>query len=154
MGFKITEENYETYKRVFAIIWRNTLKSINPDFANVSSPIFPTEILEQWEKKDKKLALKGLKATLSDSLTNINHHRKDILEDIDKDLKEQNLPSLKILLAIIRDHVPKAIKRGKIKSQNEYYIFKELLDDTVSDLTEEERSQLSELMTAYETSKG
>ena len=58
MGFKITEENYETYKRVFAIIWRNTLKSINPDFANVSSPIFPTEILEQWEKKDKNWALK------------------------------------------------------------------------------------------------
>jgi hypothetical protein len=152
MGFKITEENYHVYKQVFAIIWRNNLKSINPSFADISSPIFPTEILDQWEMKSKKMAIKGLRASLSDVLTNINHHKKSTLEDIDKDLKDQGLPTLKKLIALVRGYVQKAIKRGRIKNLNEYYVFKELLDDTVSDLSPEERMELNQLMIAYEIS--
>jgi hypothetical protein len=153
MGFKITEENYPTYKKVFVVIWRNTLKSINPNLENASAPFFPTEVLEQWESKSKKLALKGLQTGLSDSLTNINHLSKSALEDIEKDLKDQGLPALKKLIALIRGHVQKAIKRGKVKNLNDYYIFKEFLDDTNSDLTEDERNQLTQLMSDFEKSK-
>lgn len=152
MGFKINEENYQIYTQVLAIIWRHQLKSINPNLADVSSPILPTEVLGQWESKSKKLALRGLRVGLSDVLTNINHHKKSTLEEMDIDLKNHGLPTLNTLIAMVRGHVQKAIKRGSVKNLKEYYIFKELLDDTISDITEEERIMLGQLMSDYEKS--
>lgn len=150
MGFKVKEENYPRYKKAFEIIWRHQLISIDPSLADASSPIMPTEVLNRWEDADKKLAIKGLNEGLRDVLTNIHHHRKDILESMDSDLIKNGLPSLQTLIALVRNHAQKAIKRGKIKSQKEYLVLMELMNDLDSGVSEEEIPIINSLLLEFE----
>lgn len=150
MGFKVTEENYGKYKKVFEIIWRHQLISINPILANASSPIMPNEVLNRWEDSDIKLAIKGLNVGLRDVLTNINHHRAETLEAMDADLNKNGLPSLRKLIALVRNHAQKAIKRGRIKNQKEYYILMEVMNDLDSGLSEDEVPIINNLLLEFE----
>ena len=153
MGFKVKEENYIKYKKVFEIIWRHQLISINPSLADASSPIMPTEVLNRWEDADKKLAIKGLNAGLRDVLTNIHHHQKATLEAMDADLIKNGLPGLQKLIALVRNHAQKAIKRGKIKNQKEYSILSEVMNDLDSGVSEEEVPIINNLLLEFEKSE-
>lgn len=150
MGFKVTEENYGKYKKVFEIIWRHQLISINPILANASSHIMPNEVLNRWEDADINLAIKGLNVGLRDVLTNINHHRAETLEAMDADLNKNGLPSLRKLIALVRNHAQKAIKRGRIKNQKEYYILMEVMNDLDSGLSEDEVPIINNLLLEFE----
>lgn len=72
---------------------------------------------------------------------------------IDEDLIAHNLPSFQTLYGLVADCVHKVIKRQKIKNIDEYYVIKELIDDTVSDITNDERVLLTKFLADFEMTK-
>lgn len=110
----------------------------------------PVAVLNSWEAKSKSLAKRGLKEGLRDSISSLSAYPKTIIADISADLEKNNLPSLNKLTSIIKDSVKKVLQTKKIKNIDQYYIIKELIDDTVSDITEKERTDLSKYLGDYE----
>jgi hypothetical protein len=70
--------------------------------------------------------------------------------DVDADLIANNLPNVRTLKGLVSDSVNKVINRQKIKNIDEYYIIKEMIDDTVSNISHENRNLLTKLLGDFE----
>lgn len=149
MSIKITTDNYDIYKKVYVIImtrqWQD-LKNILPESSN------PINVMDELERKSKSIAKTALQAGLNDLLSSLKDCPKQTLEEIDSRLKEESLPELNSLLAVIQKTINKTLKTKKIKDIDQYYIIKEVLDDTTSDITEDQRQILSKCLGDFETS--
>ncbi|OQA11524.1 MAG: hypothetical protein BWY67_00881 [Bacteroidetes bacterium ADurb.Bin397] len=147
MKLKIDDNNYQTYKKVFEILCQHLLKDLE---VTIPADAHPIAVLNSWEVKSKSLAKRGLKSGLMDLLGNIKEIPHDISAAINSDLEKNNLPSINKLTGIIKDSIYKVLQTKKINNINQYYIIKELLDDTVSDITETERRDLSKFLGEFE----
>ena len=147
MTLEITDENYQTYKKVFKILSGHTFKEALHLLTSESDPV---RVLESWELKSKSLAKKGLKAGLTDLLSSLNGCPPTLFVDINKDLQAENLPTLTQLLGLIQDTVQKVLRSKKIKTTHLYYIIKEFIDDTTSAITENQRADLSKYFGEFE----
>jgi ClpP class serine protease len=149
MSIKITTENYDIYKKVYVVImarqWQD-LKDILPESSN------PINVIDEIELKSKSLAKTALQAGLNDILSNLKEYPKQTLEEIDLVLKEDNLPELNSLLDVIQKTINKILKAKKINDVDQYYIIKEVLDTTTSDITEGQRQILSKYLGDFEKS--
>jgi hypothetical protein len=147
MSFKIDDTNYLEYKKVFEIFWMHQLKFYPTEIVKNASPI---DALNEFEKKSKSIAKRGLKEGLRDMISQLNHFPSDLLKDIETDLAKNNLPTTKILFGVFTNTATKVLKRKKIKSQDEFYTIKELVVDLTSNLTEEERNILDKYLVEFE----
>lgn len=149
MSIKITTENYDIYKKVYVVImarqWQD-LKDILPESSN------PINVIDEIELKSKSLAKTALQAGLNDILSNLKEYPKQTLEEIDLVLKEDNLPELNSLLDVIQKTINKILKAKIINDVDQYYIIKEVLDTTTSDITEGQRQILSKYLGDFEKS--
>ncbi len=102
------------------------------------------------ESKSKSIAKRGLKAGLLDIISEIKEHPQTTISDVNADLEKNGLPNVNKLTGILRDSVKKVLHTKKIKNIDQYYVIKELLDDTVSDITETERKDLSTYLSDFE----
>ena len=151
MSFKINKDNYEIYKKVLDIYWQNLYKTMDQKMQSEMSGLSPVEALNKAENEIPKSKLySGLRQALADSISNMKDHPK-FAADINADLITNNLPSAQTLVGLVSDSVNKVLKRQKIKNIDEYYIVKEFIDDTVSDITNDERTLLSKLLADFET---
>lgn len=147
MSIKINKDNYDTYKKVYTIIaqrhWQD-LKGILPESVN------PILIMENIELKNMSIAKKALQAGLNDSLSSLKEYPKETLAEIDFKLKEENLPDLSVLLGTITKTISKVLKTKKIGDIDQYYIIKEILDDTTSEISVDDRVNLSKYLNDFE----
>jgi hypothetical protein len=102
--FKITQDNYKDYKKVFEIIWHviNEVRSARRNLLPEHSPI---AVLSNWEKESMSLAKRGLQEGLRDSLTMLTAIGSPpaFINEINNQLTAQNLPTLNKLIATIKD---------------------------------------------------
>lgn len=127
------------------LLWQD-LKDILPESSN------PINVIDEIELKSKSLAKTALQAGLNDILSNLKEYPKQTLEEIDLVLKEDNLPELNSLLDVIQKTINKILKAKKINDVDQYYIIKEVLDTTTSDITEGQRQILSKYLGDFEKS--
>ena len=97
MRIKIDDSNYEIYKKVFGIFSNNMFGELLTKFSPETNPI---NVLDNWEQKSIKMAKKGLQTGLNDYLSSYKNYPKEIIEKIEKDLIENNLPTLNQLTSI------------------------------------------------------
>ena len=147
MSLKIDDNNYKTYKQVFEILSGHLHKDLDKIIPADSHPI---NVLNAWETQSKSLAKRGLKAGLLDIISSLNEYPQTNIADINADLEKNSLPNVNKLKGIIKDSIKKVLQTKKIKNIDQYYIIKELLDDTVSDITETERKNLSTYLGDFE----
>jgi hypothetical protein len=147
MSLKIDDNNYKRYKQVFEILCSHLHKDLEKILPVDSHPV---NVLKAWETKSKSIAKRGLKAGLLDIISELNEHRQTIIADINGDLEKNGLPNVTKLKGIIKNSIKKVLQTKKIKNIDQYYIIKELLDDTVSDITEAERKNLSTYLGDFE----
>lgn len=103
-----------------------------------------------WENEIPKSKLySALRQALSDSVQMLKDSP-TLAADIDAELRANNLPNVQVLKALISDSTNKVIKRQKIRNIDEYYIIKELIDDTASDVSNDERILLTKLIADFE----
>ena len=69
---------------------------------------------------------------------------------IERRLALHNLPSLGVLMASFRKQHEKILKRGKIRTEEEYYLVKEILDAVEFPVSKESRLRFAELLHDYE----
>lgn len=151
MSFKINKDNYEIYKKVLDIYWRHLFKTMDSKLQSEISGYSPIEAMNKAETEIPKSKLySGLKQAIADSVSNMKDHPK-FAADINEDLIANNLPSVQTLIGLVADSANKVLKRQKIKNIDEYYIIKELIDDTCSELTNDDRTLLSKLLADFET---
>lgn len=150
MAVKITRDNYVLYKQVFEIFIRHIYKRYAGQLPPENNPI---DVLNSWEAKSISIAKKGLQAGLNDCLSNLGDYPKNILTTINSELEENKLPNLQTLSGAIQKTMKTVLKTGVIKNDDQYYIIKELLDDTTSAITSEERKRLSDSLSTYEIEK-
>jgi hypothetical protein len=146
---KITDTNYEHYKKVFTVICRFIMKD-SPSL--LESDFSPIKVMDEWEKKDRAMAKKGLKHGLLDCLSQLKTEisEKDKLQ-LHAKLLGEGLPGLWELMAIVKDVQAKVLKRGKISNLDEWYVITELLSAVDSAISEDERTKLGEYASAFET---
>jgi len=141
---KITDDNYEEYKKVFQVI---------NGFLSKWSPVSSTAVdfIDGLEKKSRTLAKRSLKMGLHDYLAGwIKDFSKKDHDSLNEKLLNENLPSLWKLMSIVNDTTTKVLKRGKIRNIDEWYVIKEFLDDTVSEISDEEREILGKYFLDFE----
>lgn len=144
---KINKSNYEFYKGVFKVIWE--FQAIHYEM-NPNSESSPINILENWEKENESIARRGLRESLRDSLTALNHFTDESKVELNNNLISKNFPSINVLTSGIRNVPKKVLKNGKIKNLNEYYIIKEILCDLEYEIAESERTDLNKIFEEYE----
>lgn len=149
MSIKITTENYDIYKKVYVVIMARQWQDLKDILQESSNPI---NVIDEIELKSKSLAKTALQAGLNDILSNLKEYPRQTLEEIDLVLKEDNLPELNSLLDVIQKTINKILKAKKINDVDQYYIIKEVLDTTTSDITEGQRQILSKYLGDFETS--
>jgi hypothetical protein len=147
MSLKINDDNYQTYKKVYEILCRHLHKEIR---AILPADTDPITILTTMETKNKSIAKRGLKAGLLDIISEIKEHPQTTISDVNADLEKNGLPNVNKLTGIMRDSVKKVLQTKKIKNIDQYYVIKELLNDTVSDITKTERKNLSTYLGDFE----
>ena len=146
--FKITDDNYEHYKKIFDALWQfkaTRLIHVQPDVEY--SPVI---ILTKWENKSKSFAKRGLKEALRDILTMLLDLPNDIKTELSFHLMNKGLPSFNQLAATIKDTPQKVLKRANIKNLDEYYIIKEFLNDPTSDISIADRLLLEKIFSDFE----
>ena len=141
---KITDTNYDEYKKVYQIIEEFVWGKSNFESLMIITPA-------GLQKPSKSILKRAVKAGLNDLLTYIK------LELPEKDKKllneklvNEKLPGLWNLISIINEVPVKVLKRGKIRNLDEWYVIKEILDDVDSDISEKDRAQLGELFAEFE----
>jgi len=147
MSIKITDENYSTYKAIFEVFWTHYSKLL-PTELNVSPT--PIDVLNQFEARGNSYGKRSLQSGIGDLVFMAQDVPSIIIQAIDKDLKEKNLPDFNSFKAAILGTQNKVLKRGKIKNLDEYYIVQELISDMSNDLTEDERQRLSSYIREFE----
>ena len=150
MAVKITPDNYAMYKRVYEIFIRNIYKTYDGQLSPEYNPI---AILNSWEVKNSSIAKKGLQAGLNDCLSSLKDYPNEILFAINRELEENKLPNIHTLSGAIQKTIKRVLKTGVIKNLDQFYIIKEILDDTTSAMTSEERRILSNSLGTYEIGK-
>lgn len=147
MSIKVTQENYSVYKKVFEIFCHHVF---NVDQLNLPADTDPIAVLNGWEAKSKSLAKRGLQTGLNDFLSSLNHYPKESIADINSQLEKNELPNIKELSGAIQKTLKQVAKTGKVKNIDQYYIVKEILDDTFSEISADERSKLYDCLRNYE----
>ena len=151
MGLKITDDNYRHYKEVFTTLWRSQANLMKLEYNSEHDPIF---ILSNWEQKSMSLAKRGLQEGLRDGLTMSLDLPATSKKDLNSELERKGLPNLAQLTIQIKDTQLKVLKRGRIKNHDEYYIIKEFLDNTTSDISTTDRDKLEKIFWNFDSNNG
>lgn len=144
----INNNNYTLYKSVFEIIWLNLQKKSPFQESPESSPVY---ILNEWERRSLSMAKKGLKTGLNDLVNMLKDMSKEDRQSLNLELINNKLPDLLTLVVTVTGTLVKVMKRGYIRTTQEWYIIKEYLDDLESGLKEEERKSLGEMFFDFES---
>ena len=144
---KINKSNYSKYKAISNIFW-DVLEVHFP--TEMDPDDSPRNVLERWEKEDMNIAIRSLREGLRDQIIWLSDWPDSLKKELEQQFKQNNLPSLKTLIAQVKDLPKKVIKKGQIKNLDEYYIIKEVLDDLESGLTNEDRETLNTIFSAFE----
>jgi hypothetical protein len=146
---KVTEFNYDHYKKIAEVIWNYTRKGeegLDPDSHPINS-------LHRWEKLNKTRAIKGLQLGLHDSIASLRDASDKEKEELNEFLLNADLPSVYNLLTIGQNVPAQVLKRNKIRSIDEYYVLTDILSAVDASLTKEEREKLEGIVSAFEAKR-
>jgi hypothetical protein len=148
---KVTEYNYDHYKKIFSIIWDYIRPLMPPGAAHPDN--HPVDVLERWEKLNKSRAIKGLQIGMIDTIAMWRDASEKQKEEVNLLLLQQDLPSIYNILTIGQNVHAQVLKRNKIRNIDEYYIIVELLSAVDAPISAEEREKLNGIVAAFEAKK-
>lgn len=152
MSIKINNDNYDLYKKIFDIILNYMHKNISKALKDKG-----LESLENlnanWETSNKSLNKKMLQSGINDTISSLKYYSEELRLKINEELGKEKLPSINTLLNIVNDSINKVLLKKKISNIDQYYIVRELFDNTESDITPEQLENLSQYILEFEIRK-
>jgi hypothetical protein len=109
----------------------------------------PIASLEALEKKGMKMAFDGLRQAINDCVEMSLHFDHAEVEKLDSQLRSRGIVTLSELRRRYSRSYAKIVRRGQIKSETEYYLVRNVLDDP-TEKAPEERELLEKMISDYE----
>ena len=115
-------------------------------------PMTPTvrEALRSLEQDRPR----GWRAGVHQGLQDLLEMSKDLTPEkvrlADSQLKAAGAPTLSTMRSEIWRTIPKLIKRGRIKTESEYYLLVERLNNAADELSQADRHQVAEMVAEFE----
>jgi hypothetical protein len=144
---KITKSEYAPLKAFFvAFIERLPLPATLPPERH------PVAVLEASEKTSMASARLGLGLALNDMLEMSWHFTPDEVAAVDCDFSERGIVTLSEMRRRYSRQFRGVLKRGEIRTEEEFYLVSGILASFTTDASDDERRRLDEMVGAYEKS--
>jgi hypothetical protein len=114
--------------------------------------IHPVTVLEGFEKKSISQAKRGLVMAINDCIEVSVDWNAERVAAVDKELLKSGAPSLSMVRSKYSKQYIKVLRRGALKSLEEYYLVKGILDGGGLLPGAGEADQLSAMMASFEAS--
>lgn len=137
--------NHERLMRFFEIYVETMI-----DVSSVPEDERPMYLIAQFEKQSPATGRQSVRLGVSDALADLRNSPAEKLAEFSQRLAAANAPSIATVLAMMSKKLAPAIKRGVLKSEEEFYLVKDLLDSP--SLPDEERRKLETMLDAFEFS--
>jgi len=142
---KIAEHEYEELKAFF-VAWFEEF----PPAASLPSWGHPVAMLKATEERSRSRARLGLGMAINDILEESWSFPPARVAEFDAKLSAMHILSLSELRRRYSRQFRGILKRGKIRTETEYYLVQGILASFTADATETERDLLTKLLAAYE----
>ncbi len=108
----------------------------------------PIACLEVLEKMSRKKAVTGLRQAINDCVERSSRFNHTEVTNLDAELSTRGIITLSELRRRYSKGYAKIMKRGRINNDVEYYLLRNVLDDS-TEKTPDERDLLQKLLSAY-----
>jgi hypothetical protein len=95
-------------------------------------------------------ALSGLRQAVNDTLETIDDWDQELVQKLDALLRAEGIVTVSELRRRSSRHLGRIVKRGKIRTETEYYLVKGIVDGCAETLGDDEVDMLNKLMAGYE----
>jgi len=120
------------------------------DMKRLAPELRPVAVLEAMESKAPAKAAEGLRMAINDCLEMSSHWGPERVTQLDAELKQNGLVTLSALRRRYSREYSRIAKRGRIKSEVEYYLVKGILDGEALNLPDKERESIDRMIIDYE----
>lgn len=124
MVVEVTVDNYPELKQVFALV-SSALVEIPQ---NLDPEDEPMAVMERFEERSPSMARKGLAMALGDLMEMSETLSAKQCEAIDAALAERSLPTWSELRIQFSGKIAATMRRGKIRSETEYYALRNVVE--------------------------
>lgn len=142
---KVTEANYAEVKSFVAAF----LECL-PWISIVGKEHHPIVLLESTERTSMSQARRGLEMMLNDMLEMSQSFSPAEAKEIDAELVSKGLASLSDMRRRYGSHFRRILKRGRILTDEEYYLMAGAMASARDELTEEEATRLDAMLCRFE----
>jgi hypothetical protein len=116
-----------------------------------TNPIHPTNVGKRIvEKYGRSKALDGLKQAVNDTVEDLSGKPIEYVQRLDEELRGRGIVTVSEVRRRYSSSFKRILKRGKIKTETEYYLIAGVLSDLSSIACDEERLVLDQLVAQYE----
>lgn len=116
-----------------------------------ASPIHPTNVGRRIvEEFGRSKALEGLKQAVNDTVEELHGQPLEYVQRLDAALRERSIITVSEVRRRYAASYKRLLKRGRIKTETEYYAVAGMLADLSFGANEEERGVLERLVAEYE----
>jgi hypothetical protein len=142
----MTVEQYERLKRFIGLFYDWYMKGphSHPDS-------HPLVVMEGLVKKSPAKARSGLVMAVNDTVEMTSDWSREKVAEADRRFTENGAPSLSEIRRTYSKKYQRILKRGSIKSLEEYYMVKGILDGGVIEADAPERADLFAMLGSYES---
>lgn len=148
MPRQMSPERQREYAELHAFLdfYSTQISGIDP-----ADPIHPTNIGKRIvEEYGRSKALDGLKQAVNDIVEEMGDQPLEYVQSLDEALRERGIITFSEVRRRYASSYKRILKRGKIKTETEYYIIAGVLADFSSIASDDERPILSQLVAQYE----
>ena len=144
----MSQEREREYAELHAYIDFHSTHVMGIDPAN---PIHPTNVGKRIvEKFGRSKALDGLKQAVNDTVEDLSDQPLEYIQRLDAALRDRGIITFSEVRRRYASSYKRILKRGKIKTETEYYIVAGILADFSSIASDDERLVLEQLVAEYE----
>ena len=141
---KVSAEEYEALKGFYAYMSEKWLRAM-PAFAPED---WPMAVLVRQEERSMSLARKGLGMAIGDIIEMYDRAGPEQVNEFDRELGAAGLPTLSEVRARFSRRITGIMKRGKVRSETEYYALRNAVDS----MPEDDAARAWQLLGEYELS--
>jgi hypothetical protein len=117
---------------------------------NVADDTHPARVSERIVSQfGKSKALTGLRQAVNDTIEATSHWGPESRIDVDEALRAAGIITMSEVFRRYASAYKRIVKRGKIRNETEYYLVNGVLVDQGNAITDEERTQLQQMVDAY-----
>jgi hypothetical protein len=137
---KITAENYAAMREWFAVVFE-----VENDDPDLPPEIHPVAVLDDMAKRSPANARKGLGMAIADTIEMTDAWDAKVLLQLDRQLTGLGLPTLSEMRLRFGKRLSKILRRGTIRSEEEYYLLR-----NAAELPDQPTDEIWRLLSEYE----